>query len=48
MIVCIGLVGVGVILLTAGVNGAWILLPVLGCMLMMWTMGGMRHGGDKR
>lgn len=51
MIACIALIGVGAILLTAGVTGAWILLPLLGCMLMMgwmmWAMGGMGHGGDK-
>jgi hypothetical protein len=52
MIVCVALIGVGVVLLLAGVTGAWVFLPLLGCMLMMgmmmWMMmGGMRHGDRK-
>ena len=51
MIACLALIGVGAVLLVAGVTGAWVLLPLLGCMammgMMMWMMGGMRHGDKK-
>ena len=53
MAICVGLIGVGAVLLFAGVTGAWLVLPLVGCMLMMgmmmWMMmGGMGHGGDKK
>ena len=54
MAMCFGLIGVGAVLLLAGVTGAWLLLPLVGCMvmmgMMMWMMmGGMGHGdGDKK
>ena len=51
MIACIALIGLGAVMLVAGVTGAWILLPLFGCMLMMgWMMsmmGGMGHGDKK-
>jgi hypothetical protein len=51
MIACIALIGLGAVLLVAGVTGAWVLLPLLGCMLMMgwmmWMMGGMGHADKK-
>jgi hypothetical protein len=52
MMVCLALVGVAAVLLIAGVSGAWVLLPVLGCTLMMgammWMMmRGMSHGDKK-
>lgn len=51
MIACIAVIGLGGILLVAGVTGAWVLLPLLGCMLMMgwmmWMIGGMGHGDKK-
>jgi hypothetical protein len=53
MAICVGLIGVGMLLFAAGVTGAWAFLPFAGCMLMMgmmvWMMvGGMGHGGDKK
>ena len=54
MAICIALVGVGAALLLAGVTGGWVVLPLVGCMLMMgvmmWMMmGGMGHGdGGKK
>lgn len=53
MAICIGLIGVGGLLLMAGVTGAWVFLPLVGCMLMMGVMmwmvvGGMGHRGDKK
>lgn len=51
MFACIALAGLGGILLVAGMTGAWVLLPFLGCMLMMgsmvWMMAGMGHGDKK-
>jgi putative membrane protein len=49
MMACVAVLGLGVIVLAAGVAGAWVVLPLLGCVLMMggmmWMMGGgMGHG----
>jgi uncharacterized membrane protein len=52
MIACVVLIGVGAVLLVAGVTGAWVVLPLLGCVLMMgwmmWMMVGMGHGMGHR
>jgi hypothetical protein len=52
MAICFGLLGAGVLLVVAGVTGVWVLLPLVGCMLMMgmmmWIMGGSGHVGDKK
>lgn len=49
MMVCVGLIALGVVLAIAGVTGTWLALPFIGCMLMMgmmvWMMMGMGHGG---
>ena len=52
LIACVALIGLGAVLLVAGVTEAWLVLPLLGCMLMMgmmiWMMvGGMGHGDRK-
>jgi hypothetical protein len=53
MAICVGLIGLGILLAAAGVSGAWVFLPFVGCMLMMgmmvWMMvGGTGHGRDKK
>ncbi len=53
MWICVGLVAVAVLAIVAGVTGAWIVLFLVPCMLMMgmmmWMMmGGMGHGGNKK
>ena len=51
MTVCLALVGIGVIAVAGGIGGTWLLLPLVGCMLMMgwmmWMMG-MGGGGDRK
>ena len=51
MVICLALLGIGVVAVAAGATGAWVVLPIVGCMLMMgwmmWAMGGMRNGGNK-
>jgi uncharacterized membrane protein len=48
LIACVALIGVGAVLLVAGATGARVVLPLLGCVLMMgwmmWMMVGMGHG----
>ena len=52
MWVCVALLGVGMVAVMVGATGTWVVLPLVGCMLMMgvmmWMMGGMGHGGDKK
>jgi hypothetical protein len=48
MWVCVALLGVGMVAVMVGATGTWVVLPLVGCMLMMgvmmWMMGGMGHG----
>jgi hypothetical protein len=52
MWVCVAGAAVAVLAIVAGVTGAWIILFLVPCMLMMgmmmWMMGGLGRGGDKR
>ena len=51
MWVCIALAAVAVLAIVAGVTGAWIVLFLVPCMLMMgmmmWMMVGSGHGHSK-
>ncbi len=50
--VFVSLIAAALALVVAGVTGAWIILFLVPCMLMMgmmmWMMGGMGHGSDSK
>jgi peptidoglycan/LPS O-acetylase OafA/YrhL len=53
MWICVALIAVAAVLLVAGVTGAWVILFIVPCMLMMgmmmWMMmGGTGHGSDSK